>query len=159
MLPVNPDKSKSYKLVESDGFNITYLDGRNIVGDYFEDIVTIGDVQIKKQQLGLALESVRSTGIMGLGFSSNVATSKKYKTIIDNMVDQGLIDTAAFSLYLVSASPETLSLMAGLANAAPLFSSRTTSTPMLAASSLVASTARSSSATSPPCPSYRSRAP
>lgn len=61
-----------------------------------------GNVSVEKQQLGLALTSVRPTGIMGLGFSSNVAASRSYATIIENMVDQGFIDTAAFSLYLVS---------------------------------------------------------
>ena len=110
LLAVDSEKSKTFKSVDRNGFNITYLDTRNIQGDYFEDTVTIGDVKVKKQQLGLALKSVRPTGIMGLGFSSNVASEKKYKTIIDNMVDQGFIETPAFSLYLVSATPETLSL-------------------------------------------------
>lgn len=110
LLAVDSEKSKTFELVDRNGFNITYLDTRNIQGDYFEDTVTIGDVKVKKQQLGLALKSVRPTGIMGLGFSSNVASEEKYKTIIDNMVDQGFIETPAFSLYLVSATPETLSL-------------------------------------------------
>ena len=38
---------------------------------------------------------------MGLGFGANVATRQRYATIIENMVDQGLIDTPAYSLYLV----------------------------------------------------------
>lgn len=89
--------------MDRNGFDITYLDGRNIQGDYFEDTVHFGgNVSVEKQQLGLALTSVRPTGIMGLGFSSNVAASRTYATIIENMVDQGFIDTAAFSLYLVS---------------------------------------------------------
>jgi hypothetical protein len=42
---------------------------------------------------------------MGLGFSINVATTKKYPTIVDNMVEQGIIAHPAFSLYLVRVPP------------------------------------------------------
>lgn len=102
MATFDPDASKTFSEVDEGGFDITYLDGRNIKGDYFNDTVTIQGMEIKQQQLGLALDSVRPTGIMGLGFRANVAATKEYATIIDNMVSQGLIDTAAFSLYLVS---------------------------------------------------------
>lgn len=91
-------------MVQQDGFDITYLDEKNIKGDYFNDTVTIDGKAILNQQLGLATRSVRPTGIMGLGFKANVAAEKKYSTVVDNMVAQGLIDTAAFSLYLVRAS-------------------------------------------------------
>ncbi|KAF4124483.1 Eukaryotic aspartyl protease [Geosmithia morbida] len=82
------------------GFDITYLDGRNIKGSYFNDTITIGNDKIENQQLGLASESVRPTGLMGLGFSANVAATIQYPTVVDNMASQGLIDTRAFSLYL-----------------------------------------------------------
>lgn len=39
---------------------------------------------------------------MGLGFSANVVANGTYPTIVENMVSQGLIDRAAFSLWLVS---------------------------------------------------------
>ncbi|KAF5010650.1 hypothetical protein FDECE_3190 [Fusarium decemcellulare] len=100
MTTFNPDDSDTYKVVDRNGFDITYLDTRRIRGDYFEDSINIDGKTIKKQQLGLASKSVRPTGIMGLGFSANVAADKPYDTIIDNMVAQGLIDTAAFSLWL-----------------------------------------------------------
>lgn len=47
---------------------------------------------------------------MGLGFDTNVAAKKPYATIIDNMLSQGLINTAAFSLYLVGYTRFVLSL-------------------------------------------------
>lgn len=97
---VDPDESETFDNVGEGDFDITYLDGRNIIGDYFEDTVTIGDANITGQRLGLALESVRVTGIMGLGFGSNVAAERQYPTIVDNLVSQGLIDSPAFSLYL-----------------------------------------------------------
>ncbi|KAH6887952.1 aspartic peptidase domain-containing protein [Thelonectria olida] len=100
MTQFDPDESSTYKVVDRNGFDITYLDGRRIRGDYFKDTVTIDGKQVKNQQLGLAAKSVRPTGIMGLGFDTNVAAAEKYPTILDNLVSQGVIDTAAFSLYL-----------------------------------------------------------
>ncbi|RDA92694.1 putative aspartyl protease [Ophiocordyceps camponoti-saundersi (nom. inval.)] len=96
----NPQASSSYHVLEQGGFNISYLDQKHVSGDYFSDSVTIGDKVIRNQQLGLALDSTRPTGIMGLGFSSNVAARTPYPVVIDNMVSQGLINSAAFSLYL-----------------------------------------------------------
>jgi len=96
----DPEESDTFELLDRGGFDITYLDTRNIQGDYFEDTVTIGDMEIKEQQLGLALRSVRPTGIMGLGFNINVAADRPYRTIVDNMVEQGFIESAAYSLYL-----------------------------------------------------------
>ncbi|KAL7910116.1 putative aspartic endopeptidase [Trichoderma velutinum] len=95
----NPSKSSSYKSSRED-FDISYLDGRRIQGTYFKDTVTINNATVKSQQLGLALTSVRGTGIMGLGFKENVAADVKYPTIIDNMVTQNVIPVPAFSLYL-----------------------------------------------------------
>ncbi|KAL7800006.1 aspartic peptidase domain-containing protein [Trichoderma ceciliae] len=95
----NPKHSSSYKLT-SQVFDITYLDGRTISGDYFKDTVTIHNASVKNQQLGLALKSVRGTGILGLGFKENVAAKDEYPTVIDNMVSQNIIPVPAFSLYL-----------------------------------------------------------
>lgn len=92
-------KSKSFNSTRQ-VFNITYLDGRNIRGRYFKDTVTINNAEIKNQQMGLALESVRGTGLMGLGFRSNEAAAVKYPTVIENMVSQKIIAMPAFSLYL-----------------------------------------------------------
>ncbi|KAM0521703.1 hypothetical protein ACHAPE_002262 [Trichoderma viride] len=92
-------KSKSFNSTRQ-VFNITYLDGRNIRGRYFQDTITINDATIKNQQMGLALESVRGTGLMGLGFRSNEAAAIKYPTVIENMVSQKIIAMPAFSLYL-----------------------------------------------------------
>lgn len=96
----DPEDSDTFETVGEGDFDITYLDGRNIQGDYFQDTVTIGDIELTEQILGLALESVRPTGIMGLGFSANVAADSEYPTVVDNMVEQGHIETRAFSLYL-----------------------------------------------------------
>lgn len=99
---VDPDASSTFETTIRNGFKIGYLDGSQSSGDYFNDTVTIGDMTIKQQQLGLAKKSSSATGLMGLGMSVGVAAKKEYPTIIDNLVSQGHIDTAAFSLYLDS---------------------------------------------------------
>ncbi|KAL7930041.1 putative aspartic endopeptidase [Trichoderma chlorosporum] len=95
----NPKQSSSYKGSTED-FDIKYLDGRRIQGTYFQDTLTIDNAVVKGQQLGLALVSVRGTGIMGLGLQGNEAADVKYPTVIDNMVSQKVIPVPAFSLYL-----------------------------------------------------------
>jgi hypothetical protein len=113
MATFNPDKSRTFKVVDRDGFDIRYLDTRRIEGDYFNDTVTIDGKAVKQQQLGLAVKSVRPTGIMGLGFSANVAANKSYPAIVDNMVSQGLIDTAAYSLWLNNLSSDQGTVLFG----------------------------------------------
>ncbi|KAK0387903.1 hypothetical protein NLU13_4148 [Sarocladium strictum] len=113
MKPFDPDESSTLEIVDKGGFDITYLDGRNIMGDYINDTVTIGGQNITGQQLGLALDTVRPAGIMGLGFSKNVASSTKYPTIVDNMVSQGLIDTPAYSLWLNTIDSDEGSILFG----------------------------------------------
>lgn len=93
-------------MVDEGGFDITYLDGRRIRGDYFNDTVTISGKSVRNQQLGLALSSVRPSGIMGLGYSTNVAAGATYPAIVDSMVSQGIIDAPIYSLYLVR-NPQT----------------------------------------------------
>ncbi|KAI5464015.1 aspartic peptidase domain-containing protein [Mariannaea sp. PMI_226] len=108
-----PSDSSTFEVVAKGGFDITYLDGRHIKGDYFNDTVTIDGKAIKNQKLGLATKSVRPTGIMGLGFDTNVAAPRKYPTILDNMVSQGFIDTAAFSLYLNDLNADSGTILFG----------------------------------------------
>ncbi|KAH7316630.1 aspartic peptidase domain-containing protein [Stachybotrys elegans] len=96
----DPDESSSFESEEDGDFDISYLDGRQISGHYFNDTVTIGGAAIRNQQLGMAVNSVRPTGLMGLGFSSTVAADDMYPTIVDNLYTQGHINSRAFSLYL-----------------------------------------------------------
>ncbi|KAH8885673.1 acid protease, partial [Thozetella sp. PMI_491] len=96
----NPSKSSNYQLVTTKGFSITYLDGGGAIGDYISDDFSIGGVTVKSMQLGYATSTSRGTGILGVGFSANEATSKKYPNLIDSLANQGLISTKAYSLYL-----------------------------------------------------------
>lgn len=93
-------KSSTFKMVQKDGFNITYLDRRNALGDYISDDFTVAGITVKDLQLGLATRAPRGTGIMGIGYSANVATLNEYPNIIDQLVLQNRIAVKAYSLYL-----------------------------------------------------------
>ncbi|XP_044721448.1 eukaryotic aspartyl protease domain-containing protein [Hirsutella rhossiliensis] len=78
---LNPEASSTFTSVNRGGFDITYLDQKNIGGDYFNDSVTVNGKIVNNQKLGLALSS-------------------SYPTVIDNMVQKGIIDAPVFSLFL-----------------------------------------------------------
>lgn len=56
---------------------------------------------IKNLEMGLADQTARGTGILGVGFDADESAEVIYPNIMDQMVNQGLISTKAFSLYLV----------------------------------------------------------
>jgi hypothetical protein len=97
----NPLKSSTYSLVEQGAFNIQYLDTSGAEGDYIKDTFHIANISIEALQVGLAQNSTINSGLLGIGFSANVAAAEPYRNIIDLFADQGLIDTQAYSLYLV----------------------------------------------------------
>ena len=96
----NPNRSSSYNILEEDGFEIRYLDNSTAAGDYITDDLKIGGTTIKSLQMGYATKTVRGAGILGVGYSSNVASTQRYPNLIDQFVAQKLITTKAYSLYL-----------------------------------------------------------
>lgn len=100
-LPDNPANSSTYKLIQEGGFQITYVDSATASGDWISDTFTIAGMTIQNVQMGLATQVVIGTGILGVSFEGNEAASTKYPNLINEMVLQGLINTQAFSLYLV----------------------------------------------------------
>ncbi|KAK3397878.1 aspartic peptidase domain-containing protein [Sordaria brevicollis] len=96
----NPNRSSSFKILEEDGFEIRYLDNSTAAGDYVTDDLKIAGTTIKSLQMGYATRTVRGAGILGVGYSSNVASTQRYPNLIDQFVAQKLIATKAYSLYL-----------------------------------------------------------
>ena len=109
----NANKSSTYELVSSGGFDISYLDGSSSSGDYFTDDFKIAGTTIKSLQMGLATQTVRGTGIMGISYSASESTLDVYPNLIDQFVEQGLISTKAYSLYLNDFRSETGSILFG----------------------------------------------
>lgn len=101
----NSAKSSTFLDVEPGGFNISYVDGTGSSGDYFQDVLKIGGGTLTGFQMGLATETTIGTGIMGIGYNTseaNVGTGNgtEYANLPLAMVNQGMIDSAAYSLWL-----------------------------------------------------------
>jgi hypothetical protein len=91
--------------VGQDEFNISYVDGTGSAGDYFQDTFSIGGATISQFEMGLATSGTIGTGIMGIGYNNseaNVDTGNGtiYANLPFALVDQGLIPTEAYSLWL-----------------------------------------------------------
>lgn len=95
------DESSTYELIGADEFQIAYVDDSESTGDYISDNVELSEGNvIEGLQMGISLSNTVGVGIMGIGYSANVAALEEYPNIIDLMQSQGLIETKAYSLYL-----------------------------------------------------------
>ena len=98
-------KSSSFKDVAKDAFSISYQDNSGVTGDYFNDIVGLGDVALKNIMMGLATQASRSEGIMGIGYDADESIVSSdpdliYPNIINQLKNEGVINTLAYSLWL-----------------------------------------------------------
>ncbi|KAL3420227.1 aspartic-type endopeptidase OPSB 2 [Phlyctema vagabunda] len=109
----DPTRSTSFKVVDEGGFDITYQDKSGSTGDYMTDNLGVGGVTIRDLQMGIAYNSSIPFGLMGIGYSINVAAEEVYPNIIDQMLSQGLINTKAYSLYLDDLESVTGSIIFG----------------------------------------------
>lgn len=86
-------------------FSISYQDNSSVTGDYISDVVTFGQTTLKDVTVGLATRASRALGIMGIGYSADesIATndpSSAYPNIINQLKNQGVTSTLAYSLWL-----------------------------------------------------------
>ncbi|KAK4102275.1 acid protease, partial [Parathielavia hyrcaniae] len=109
----DPTQSSSERLIKKDGFKITYLDGAVAAGDYILDDFSIGGATVKSLQMAYVTKTVRGTGILGLGFSISERAATKYPNIMDEMANQGLIGSKAYSLYLNDRRTDSGSILFG----------------------------------------------
>jgi hypothetical protein len=97
--------SSTFNDVAPGAFNISYVDGSGITGDYFEDTFTIGKTSLKKMTMGLATSASRSLGIMGIGYRAGEAIADQmpgsdYPNVINELKIQGFINSLGYSLWL-----------------------------------------------------------
>ncbi|KAH1979617.1 hypothetical protein KXW88_007074 [Aspergillus fumigatus] len=116
----DPSSSSTYAYVSSD-FNISYADGTGAVGDYATDILHIGGSTLRNLQFGIGYSSTSSEGVLGIGYPSNEVQVGQYgKDTYPNlpraMVDQGLINSNAYSLWLNDLESNTGSILFGGVN-------------------------------------------
>uniref|UniRef100_L2G9Y3 Probable aspartic-type endopeptidase OPSB n=1 Tax=Colletotrichum fructicola (strain Nara gc5) TaxID=1213859 RepID=L2G9Y3_COLFN len=111
------NSSSTYKYVGS-WFNISYVDGSGASGDYATDTFTIGKSTLTDFQFGIGYTSSSAQGILGVGYRVNeVQVGRAGKDPYDNlpakMVDEGLIKSNAFSLYLNDLQASTGNILFG----------------------------------------------
>ncbi|KAJ5475465.1 hypothetical protein N7539_007752 [Penicillium diatomitis] len=97
--------SSTSTVLDRNGFTIGYVDGSGVEGDYVRDDFSIGGVRVQGMTLAVATRVKDiGTGVMGIGFESDESIaaygSKPYKNLVDRMVEQGLIKSRSYSLWL-----------------------------------------------------------
>lgn len=112
--------SSTYEYV-NDLFNISYVDGSGSAGDYARDTVEIGGATLTAQQFGIGLTSSSEEGIIGIGYSSNEAIlaiqgGEEYVNVPQRMLQSGLINSNAYSLWLNDLDASTGSILFGGVN-------------------------------------------
>jgi len=114
--------SSTYKLV-NDNFNISYVDGTGASGDYVTDTLSIGGQTLSDFQFGIGLQSTSSEGVLGIGYTSNEIQVNRnqqqaYPNLPAAMVDAGLIQSNAYSLWLNDLEASTGQILFGGVNTA-----------------------------------------
>lgn len=105
----NPSDSTTFDDVAPDLFHVAYVDGTEIVGDYFRDTFGIGGISVENQTMGIAKDaiindlSVPFQGIVGVGPGAGEAVDGQadtYPNLISMLRSQGHTDSQAYSLWL-----------------------------------------------------------
>ncbi|KAF3937871.1 Barrierpepsin [Dactylella cylindrospora] len=117
----DPTESSTYTLLYNGEFNISYVTaGSGVHGDYITDDVSVGGVKVVGLTMGLAKEAKQvPTGIMGIGYRENEAIYAQtngrvsYPNLVDLMVNQSIINTRAYSLYLDDMDSATGTILFG----------------------------------------------
>jgi hypothetical protein len=114
--------SSTYKLVNND-FNISYVDGSGAAGDYVTDTLSIGGQTLSDFQFGIGTESTSSEGVLGIGYTSNEIQVNRnqqqaYPNLPAAMLNAGLIESNAYSLWLNDLDAGTGQILFGGVNTA-----------------------------------------
>ncbi|CAE7144413.1 unnamed protein product [Rhizoctonia solani] len=103
----NPHKSQTAERLPGASWNISYGDGSSASGDVVLDMVTIGNITLKRQAVEVAQhlsdEFMKggSDGLLGLAFPKlNTVKPYQQKTPMQHMVEQGLIKKPVFTVKL-----------------------------------------------------------
>lgn len=97
----NPNSSSTFVDLLPNGFNISYVDQSQVLGDYFEDILSIGNAELRNMTMGLGIsaQATGNSGTMGIGYAVNEAfAGKAYPNLVNVLKEQGFINTEAYSL-------------------------------------------------------------
>ncbi|KAL8414783.1 hypothetical protein RB594_005840 [Gaeumannomyces avenae] len=111
------NSSSSYEYISSI-FNISYVDGSGAQGDYVSDVVTVGSTRVDRLQFGIGYTSTSTQGILGIGYELNEvqvgrAGLKPYRNLPTRLVEQGVISSPAYSLWLNDLQATTGNILFG----------------------------------------------
>ncbi|KAK6350739.1 hypothetical protein TWF718_003926 [Orbilia javanica] len=97
------ETSSTAQYVEGD-FSIMYVDGQYASGVYAKDTLGIGGVGVKNVQFGIGLKGTSEEGVLGIGFEHRQSRVLRgldpYPGLVTQMVDQELINSRAYSVWL-----------------------------------------------------------
>lgn len=91
----------------NDQFKIAYEDGSRASGDFITDVIRIGQQPVDNVRIGLALESNRDSGVLGIGYALNEANviqhgkqlQDTYPTLFERLFSSKLIKIMASSIW------------------------------------------------------------
>ncbi|ROV93367.1 hypothetical protein VMCG_08426 [Cytospora schulzeri] len=115
----NPELSSTFEDVGEGEFMIAYVDGSYAEGDYFTDTFQIAGASISDMTMGLGISTTIPYGLVGVGYKVNEAIvgtediSSAYSNLPVEMVNQGLIATNAYSLWLNDLDSSTGNILFG----------------------------------------------
>lgn len=97
--------SSSFRDIGQNEFQISYVDGTTIKGDYMTDVLHIGQTEVTNMTMGLATEASSAPGLMGIGYAADESIAAQdpnaiYPNVINQLKNQGHINTLAYSLWL-----------------------------------------------------------
>lgn len=107
--------SSTYAYLNSD-FDILYADYQNSRGDYALETVSIGGRQLTGVQFGIGYNTSSPFGVLGIGLKANEAVTdseERYANLPQLMVEQGLIQSSAYSLWLDDRESSTGTILFG----------------------------------------------
>lgn len=108
----SPDRSSTCVSVAPGQFEIAYVDGTQIKGDYIADVVHFGQTSLKNQTMAVATESVINCntcpfqGILGIGYPAGESVvytdgpGAMYPNVVSQLKLQGHIRSMSYSLWL-----------------------------------------------------------
>lgn len=109
--------SSTYRYVNG-VFNISYVDGSGASGDYAKDRFRFGGQVVEDLQFGIGYTSSSPEGILGIGYAINeVAVGRAglqpYANLPQKLVDDGTVNSNAYSLWLNDLDASTGSILFG----------------------------------------------
>ncbi|KAK9323360.1 aspartic peptidase domain-containing protein [Lipomyces orientalis] len=113
-----PEDSSTFS-EKSNNFYIAYGDGSYARGVYASETFDIGGAAVENLTIAVATDANATDGIMGIGYPSNEAivsvygSAYQYKNLPDLLVEQGFIQSRAYSLWLNDLEASTGSILFG----------------------------------------------